>query len=144
MTFTLCSYILYLCVKKSFDWLKSISTTFKKAINLCRLNSSSMYIAARPFYFFSQQPSISAESELYYTESPTHAESTYIYTNACGVIEVEVGRKARGTVYALVQEFHQNRKQKVKKGSSSICHRLTDYTKIFKCTGTPNHLSFLH
>lgn len=47
-----------------------------------------------------------------------------------------------GTVYALVQEFHQNRKQKVKKGSSSICHRLTDYTKIFKCTGTPNHLSF--
>ena len=126
MTFTLCSYILYLCVKKSFDWLKSISTTFKKAINLCRLNSSSMYIAARPFYFFSQQPSISAETELYYTESPTHAESTYIYTNACGVIEVEVGRKARGTVYALVQEFHQNRKQKVKKGSSSICHRLTD------------------
>ena len=126
MTFTLCSYILYLCVKKSFDWLKSISTTFKKAINLCRLNSSSMYIAARPFYFFSQQPSISAESELYYTESPTHAESTYIYTKACGVIEVEVGRKARGTVYALVQEFHQNRKQKVKKGSSSICHRLTD------------------
>ena len=85
-----------------------------------------MYIAARPFYFFSQQPLISAETELYYTESPTHAESTYIYTNACGVIEVEVGRKARGTVYALVQEFHQNRKQKVKKGSSSICHRLTD------------------